>query len=136
MASATAERQVIQLPVEPGLVCLRGLSPTRLRFEVEYGLERGTTANSFLFLPGSGEDEQIGSAAALLVHPPGASFAEPYLEQLEALVPSSTELQVVVSHVNPNRIALLHELARRWDCLLYTSPSPRDKRQSRMPSSA
>ena len=23
-----------------------------------------------------------------------------------------------------------------WACLLYTSPSPRDKRQSRMPSSA
>ena len=23
-----------------------------------------------------------------------------------------------------------------WNCLLYTSPSPRDKRQSRMPSSA
>ena len=28
------------------------------------------------------------------------------------------------------RLSLLH------DCLLYTSPSPRDKRQSRMPSSA
>ena len=26
--------------------------------------------------------------------------------------------------------------ARLFDCLLYTSPSPRDKRQSRMPSSA
>ena len=25
---------------------------------------------------------------------------------------------------------------RELDCLLYTSPSPRDKRQSRMPSSA
>ena len=25
---------------------------------------------------------------------------------------------------------------RSWTCLLYTSPSPRDKRQSRMPSSA
>ena len=25
---------------------------------------------------------------------------------------------------------------RPYDCLLYTSPSPRDKRQSRMPSSA
>ena len=25
---------------------------------------------------------------------------------------------------------------RRYTCLLYTSPSPRDKRQSRMPSSA
>ena len=30
------------------------------------------------------------------------------------------------------------ELGGKWprDCLLYTSPSPRDKRQSRMPSSA
>ena len=27
-------------------------------------------------------------------------------------------------------------LERFWACLLYTSPSPRDKRQSRMPSSA
>ena len=34
----------------------------------------------------------------------------------------------------------IHELMLRQDdlcdCLLYTSPSPRDKRQSRMPSSA
>ena len=28
------------------------------------------------------------------------------------------------------------EIAESMDCLLYTSPSPRDKRQSRMPSSA
>ena len=28
------------------------------------------------------------------------------------------------------------EIAEVRDCLLYTSPSPRDKRQSRMPSSA
>ena len=26
--------------------------------------------------------------------------------------------------------------SKKYDCLLYTSPSPRDKRQSRMPSSA
>ena len=30
----------------------------------------------------------------------------------------------------------LTQLASGWVCLLYTSPSPRDKRQSRMPSSA
>ena len=39
----------------------------------------------------------------------------------------------------PNQIAMLEEarrLARANACLLYTSPSPRDKRQSRMPSSA
>ena len=35
------------------------------------------------------------------------------------------------------RLGLMErEITRRVDCLLYTSPSPRDKRQSRMPSSA
>ena len=29
-----------------------------------------------------------------------------------------------------------HEDSQDYDCLLYTSPSPRDKRQPRMPSSA
>ena len=125
MSIASNDRRVIQLPLEPGLVCLRGLSPKRLRFEVEYGLERGTTANSFLFLPAAASDADcIGAAAALLVHPPGASFAEPYLEALSALVPTSSELQVVVSHVNPNRVALLHELARRWSKLRLIASNP------------
>ena len=30
----------------------------------------------------------------------------------------------------------IHHNEGVYDCLLYTSPSPRDKRQSRMPSSA
>ena len=33
-------------------------------------------------------------------------------------------------------IRLLKKLKVNYFCLLYTSPSPRDKRQSRMPSSA
>ena len=28
------------------------------------------------------------------------------------------------------------EMAEEWRCLLYTSPSPRDRTRSRMPSSA
>ena len=35
-----------------------------------------------------------------------------------------------------SRIGLLENVVHRAACLLYTSPSPRDKRQSRMPSSA
>ena len=31
---------------------------------------------------------------------------------------------------------LILEVEKDYTCLLYTSPSPRDKRQSRMPSSA
>ena len=52
--------------------------------------------------------------------------------------------QGVVEYVAQHTAGTLHEKARfeyrahRWlyTCLLYTSPSPRDKRQSRMPSSA
>ena len=110
MGAKNLERRVIQLPIEPGLICLKGLSPTRLRFEVEYGLERGTTANSFLF-----------QAVPLLVHPPGASFAEPFLAELAKLVPAEAPLKVVVGHVNPNRVALLHQLAARWPNLLLVS---------------
>ena len=45
---------------------------------------------------------------------------------------------------DPKYLSELHSLQRTWDtldelpmvCLLYTSPSPRDQRGSRMPSSA
>ena len=42
------------------------------------------------------------------------------------------EARVVSAHRTPE---LMVEYAKQA-CLLYTSPSPRDKRQSRMPSSA
>ena len=43
------------------------------------------------------------------------------------------------SHVRDTHLAgggLCHDDAVRYTCLLYTSPSPRDQRGSRMPSSA
>ncbi|MCP9793510.1 diflavin flavoprotein [Vulcanococcus limneticus Candia 3F8] len=114
-----AGRSVVVLPIEAGLVCLRGLSPRRLRFEVEYGLERGTSANSFLFSAGPAPGGH--SIPPVLVHPPGASFAEPFLEQLAALVEAEAALKVVVGHVNPNRVALLRQLAERWPALMLVA---------------
>jgi flavorubredoxin/flavin reductase (DIM6/NTAB) family NADH-FMN oxidoreductase RutF len=125
MAAGTAvasDRRVLVLPIDQGLVCLRGLSPSRLRFEVEYGLERGTTANSFLFQAGSTSEGR--PMPPVLVHPPGASFARPYLEQLAALVPTDAALKVVVGHVNPNRVALLRQLAERWPALMLVVSNP------------
>ncbi len=119
MGPSGPDRRVIRLPIDPGLTCLRCLSPRRLRFEVEYGLERGTSANSFLFDAGSGDAGQ--SVPPVLVHPPGASFAAPYLEQLAALVPADAALKVVVGHVNPNRVALLRQLASRWPALMLVA---------------
>jgi hypothetical protein len=118
-APAPIERQVICLEIEPGLVCLRGLSPQRLRFEVEYGLERGTTANSFLLEGGMGSGGQL--VPPVLVHPPGASFAAAFLEQLRRLVPADAALKVVVGHVNPNRVALLRQLAEGWPQLMLVA---------------
>ena len=115
----SATRSVIQIPIEPGLVCLRGLSPQRLRFEVEYALERGTSANSFLFSAGSTPEGK--AIPPVLVHPPGDSFAAPYLEQLTALVPADAALKVIVGHVNPNRVALLRRLAAHWPGLMLVA---------------
>jgi flavorubredoxin/flavin reductase (DIM6/NTAB) family NADH-FMN oxidoreductase RutF len=118
-SAASAERSVIQIPIEPGLLCLRGLSPRRLRFEVEYGLERGTSANSFLFAAGSTAGGL--SVPPVLVQPPGDSFAEPFLEQLRQLVPADAALKVIVGHVNPNRVALLRRLAAGWPALMLVA---------------
>ena len=38
--------------------------------------------------------------------------------------------------IAPEKIAQPKSIAKVWHCLLYTSPSPRDQRGSRMPSSA
>jgi len=116
---ATPERRVIALQLEPGLICLKGLSPNRLRFEIEYGLERGTTSNSFLLEAGVNADGK--TTPPVLVHPPGASFAEPFLEQLAQLVPADAALKVVVGHVNPNRVTLLRQLAARWPQLMLVA---------------
>ena len=94
-------RRVVPLPIADQLICLRGLSPERLRFEVEYGLERGTSTNSFL-VPGP---------EAVLVHPPGESFRDPFLETLQQHCPVHHPVAVVVGHVNPNRVGLLRHMA-------------------------
>jgi flavorubredoxin/flavin reductase (DIM6/NTAB) family NADH-FMN oxidoreductase RutF len=118
-ASNSADRLVITLPIDPGLTCLRGLSPRRLRFEVEYGLERGTCVNSFLFEAGTTSAGH--PVPPVLVHPPGASFAAPYLTALAGLVPADAALKVVVGQVNPNRVALLRQLAERWPALMLVA---------------
>ena len=44
--------------------------------------------------------------------------------------------QIIAMDIYESKLKKLKIRARRNGCLLYTSPSPRDKRQSRMPSSA
>ena len=54
-----------------------------------------------------------------------------------ALLKQQDDIAALVIEVNSLKGLLEEkEASKKFDCLLYTSPSPRDKRQSRMPSSA
>ena len=54
----------------------------------------------------------------------------------ESIVERIDQYFAVGGDVNPEHME--HDKVREllWDCLLYTSPSPRDRQKSRMPSSA
>ena len=60
----------------------------------------------------------------------------------KSLAPITEGNQLVISHGNGPQVGLLalqsaaYEEVEAYPCLLYTSPSPRDQRGSRMPSSA
>ena len=58
-----------------------------------------------------------------------ARFIAEVQENIEGLRTDAAVRQATINWVNA--IA-----PHKYTCLLYTSPSPRDKRQSRMPSSA
>ena len=58
------------------------------------------------------------------------------MKSYEAFKALGKAIQADLETATPTQIAdLIHEL-KYWDCLLYTSPSPRDGLLSRMPSSA
>ena len=64
------------------------------------------------------------------------SYPETFESQLRWIAENADTHNIVfVTHVGD--IVQSGDAPEQWDaCLLYTSPSPRDKRQSRMPSSA
>ena len=61
------------------------------------------------------------------------SVTTPYAEALLQVVNENSQTEEMVSEVK-QLLELINDSPEF--CLLYTSPSPRDKRQSRMPSSA
>ena len=71
-----------------------------------------------------------------------AAYKAAYI--IRALVKKGAEVQVVITpagkeFITPITLSALSSnpvISEFFSCLLYTSPSPRDKRQSRMPSSA
>lgn len=75
----------------------------RLKFEVEYALQKGTTANSYL----------IQANQTALIDPPGESFTRIFLEELEQQFDLSKLDYLILGHVNPNRLATLKVLLQK-----------------------
>ncbi|MGB8698589.1 MAG: diflavin flavoprotein [Thermosynechococcaceae cyanobacterium] len=98
--ATTKPRDVQVFPVATDTTVLRSRSWTRLKFEIEYGLQRGTTANSYL----------IRGDKTVLLDPPGETFTELFLSALQERFDLTTLDYVVMSRVNPNRCATLKAL--------------------------
>ncbi|MEL7502657.1 MAG: diflavin flavoprotein [Cyanobacteria bacterium J06554_6] len=101
--TAHPDRDVQPLAIAADTLLLRSRSWERLRFEIEYALEKGTTANAFVIK---------GDKTALL-DPPGGSFTEIFLDALTAQM-SLTDLDyIILGHVNPNRLETLKVLLEK-----------------------
>ncbi|MEN9206076.1 MAG: flavodoxin domain-containing protein [Thermostichales cyanobacterium BF4_bins_65] len=97
---AAPTRDVQILPIAPHTTLVRSRSWTRLRFETEYGRQKGTTANSSL----------IAAESLALLDPPGESFTTIFLEALGSRFRLDQIRFVILGHTNANRVATLKRL--------------------------
>jgi flavorubredoxin/flavin reductase (DIM6/NTAB) family NADH-FMN oxidoreductase RutF len=98
--SELKQRDVQVAEIGADTLVFRSRSWTRLRFEMEYARQKGTTANSYL----------IQAPTVVLIDPPGESFTEAFLEELQEQQYYQRISYIILSHVNPNRIATLKQL--------------------------
>lgn len=112
MTSQPRDVQIYQIAA--GTTVMRCRSWNRLRFEIEYALERGTTANSYL----------IQADRTALVDPPGESFCEMFLTALERHIDLYQLAFIILGHINPNRVATLKILLRRLPDITIICSNP------------
>lgn len=103
LSTAPRPRDVQIAEIAPDTIVLRSRTWERLKFETEYNRHRGTTANSYL----------IRGDRTALIDPPGESFTQMYLEQLQPYLDETPLDYIIAGHVNPNRMATLAALMER-----------------------
>ncbi|MDZ8108500.1 MAG: diflavin flavoprotein [Nostoc sp. DedQUE12a] len=112
--STNKPRDVQVFPIATDTKILRSRSWSRLRFEIEYALAKGTTANSYL----------IESDKNALIDPPGETFTEIYLEALQQRFDVKKLDYVILGHVNPNRAATLKALLEIAPQITFVCSNP------------
>ncbi|MCC5648875.1 diflavin flavoprotein [Nostoc sp. XA013] len=107
-------RDVQVYPIATDTRILRSRSWSRLRFEIEYALAKGTTANSYL----------IESEKTAIIDPPGETFTEIYLKALQQRFHFDELDYVILGHVNPNRAATLKALLKIAPQITFVCSNP------------
>ncbi|MGD1940069.1 MAG: diflavin flavoprotein [Leptolyngbyaceae cyanobacterium] len=110
-------RDVQTLTIAADTEVMRSRSWERLRFEIEYALERGTTSNSYLIR---------GDRTALLNFP-GESFTERFITTLAQQIDPATLDYIVLGHINPNRVATLKVLLDKAPNVIVVCSNPAAK---------
>ena len=100
MAVATQPRDIQPYLLAADVLLLRSRTWDRLKFEIEYGLQKGTTANAYL----------IQADKTALLDPPGESFKDLFLTELKNRCDLSQLDYIILGHTNPNRCVTLKEL--------------------------
>ncbi|MDH6060386.1 diflavin flavoprotein [Chrysosporum bergii ANA360D] len=112
--SINKPRDVQILPVATHTTVVRSRSWSRLRFEVEYALAKGTTANSYI----------IQADKIAVIDPPGETFTEIYLGALQQRINLKTIDYLILGHVNPNRAATIKALWERYPQITFVGSNP------------
>ncbi|MUG97807.1 MBL fold metallo-hydrolase [Scytonema sp. UIC 10036] len=112
--TSTKPRDVQVLPIATDTTVLRSRSWTRLRFEIEYALAKGTTANSYL----------IKGDKTALIDPPGETFTEIYLDALQKRFDLQSVDYVILGHINPNRAATLKAILEIAPQITFVCSNP------------
>lgn len=93
-------KDVQVFPITSDTRVFRSRSWTRLKFEIEYSLQKGTTANSYL----------IESDRTVLLDIPGESFSDIFINALQKRVDLEAIDYLVLGHINPNRAITLKKI--------------------------
>ncbi|MGK7927217.1 MAG: diflavin flavoprotein [Spirulina sp.] len=90
-------RDVQVYPIGAETRVLRSRTWDRLKFEIEYARQKGTTANSYLI-----EGDKIA-----LFDPPGESFSDIFLKALQDRIDPQKIDYIILGHINANRAKTL-----------------------------
>ncbi|HIK04261.1 MAG TPA: diflavin flavoprotein [Trichormus sp. M33_DOE_039] len=110
----TKPRDIQVMPIGTDTTIVRSRSWSRLRFEIEYALAKGTTANSYL----------IQGDKTALIDPPGETFTQIYLEALQQRFDVKAIDYVILGHINPNRAATLKALLEVAPQITFVCSNP------------